>query len=119
MKTIRTFLAHLLYHRETYFLPSGLLVLLTASAAFVTWLTGRAPSDDAGSLVGYLLNGVGIALVLFLTGQTQEHFFGYRGKGDPADPHAAKPPLTDDLFDAAITIFLLCFFAVLVFSLWR
>jgi len=116
MNTIRKFLAHILYHRESYLIPAGVLVLLVLAARWVAHITGRAVVDDPGVIVGYLLNGVGIALVLLLTGITQEHFFGYRSKGrDPNQP----TPLADDIYDACITTFLLSFFAALVFSLLR
>lgn len=114
--------AHTARHRELYYLPLVVIAVCVLGLYFVNWITGRPVADDPGVIVGYLYQAVGIAIVLALTGFTQQLFFGYRGdeppKGDDGQP-AGNVPIQDDIYDAVITLCVLCLYSSLVFSLWR
>lgn len=120
MKSILSFFKHLKRWREFYLVPLLLVVLCVGALHLVRYLTGRPSVDDPGVIVSYCYNGIGGALVMLLTGLTQEIFFGFRSERPPqeAEPHVdSQVPFRDDVFDAAVTAFLLILWSVIIFSL--
>lgn len=110
----RSVLSHVLWWGETYVALPVVLGMLLAGVWLVNVLTGRAPLEDAGAVVGWLLNAVGVCVVVSLAGLVQYFLFGYRARHD-----AGVPPLKDDIHDSCVTCFLLLLFAVLIFGLIR
>jgi len=98
----------LLRHREWLLLPLfiGVMALL---AQVVWWISGRAPTDDPGEIVGACYRAARLAMAVALTGYVQDHHFGYRSLGD-------SPRLRDDVYDACVTYGLLLLF---VWALWH
>lgn len=103
MKHLRSFLSLLAFHREVWAWPLGIVLLCLAAIHFVVHLTGRAVIDDPGAIVGWLFNAIKIVLALVLTGQAQQHLFGYRSNGE-------NPSLSDDLHDSTVCFALLSLF---------
>lgn len=104
---------HVLRHRELYlFVPLSIGMCLMAIAG-VTSLTGRAVVDDPGAIVGWLYSFIKAILIIVLTGQTQEHLFGFRSDRKTLAA-SENQPLHDDIYDACVTSGLLIFFAYLL-----
>lgn len=112
MKFLRYLKNHVFYWGENYVLLPFVVSGLFAAILLVNVLTGRAPMEDAGAIVGWLMQALGICIVVSLTGFTQHFLFGYRS----SSPH---PSLVDEAHDSCVTCFLLLLFSVLVFGLIR
>jgi len=82
-------------------------VLLAMKLYFL--LTGRAPVDDPGEIVGACYVAVKLSIAVALTGYVQDHHFGYRSRGE-------NPRLRDDIYDSCVTFGLLSLF---VWALWH
>lgn len=107
MKALLSIIAR---HREFFWPILG--IAATVAAIFgVHHLTGRPVIDDPGAIVGQLYTFIGILLATLAAGQVQGHLFGYRSELTAA---GGKPPLRDDIFDAAITLLLLWGFCTLL-----
>lgn len=94
--------------REWLLLPLFCVGILAAIRAYF-YLTGRAPLDDPGEVVGACYVAVKLAIAVALTGYVQDHHFGYRSRGE-------TPRLRDDIYDACVTFGLLSLF---VWALWH
>lgn len=103
---------HVSYWGENYFALPLVVAALVASIVLVNWLTGRAPMDDVGAIVGCLVDALRLCVILTLTGLAQHFLYGYRG-GNP------RAMLADDVLDSCVTCFLLLLFSVLIFGLIR
>lgn len=97
-----------LRYREWLLMP--LFVMVMVACAQVVWLvSGRAPTDDPGEIVGACYRAVILAMAVAITGYVQDHHFGYRSRGE-------SPRLRDDIYDACVTFGLLFLF---VWALWH
>ena len=103
LQTLKSFLRA---HREWFLLPIFSAAMLLAIQG-VWLLTGRAPTDDPGELVGACYRAIRLAIVIAMTGYVQDHHFGYRSRG----PNAR---LRDDIYDACTTLSLLWLFSRLL-----
>ena len=119
MNPFKSVKKHISYWAEAYIFIPALWLCMIAALHLVHSLTGRPVIDDPGSIVAWAYNAIGAGLVMLLTGLCQHHLFGYRSQPDPDPiPGLSTPiPYRDDLHDAVVTMFLLCFFACLIF--WR
>lgn len=103
---------HITYWRENYVFLPYILLLFIGFTYGVHWWTGRPITDDMDALVGMMLKVVQSTLVVILTGFTKPLLFvDY----SPTD----KTPFSKHLLDSCETVFLLLFFACLVFSFFR
>lgn len=110
MKHLFTVLGSLLsYHREMLWPLLG-IAMAVAAIFGVHHLTGRPVIDDPGAIIGQLYTLIGILLAAFAAGQVQGHLIGYRSE----HTSDGKPPMRDDIFDAAITLLLLWGFCTLL-----
>jgi hypothetical protein len=107
MQLLRRIKAHLAYWVETYVWVPWLWLLMVLALHLVHGLTGRPVIDDPGAIVGWCYNAIAAAMVMMLTGMCQHHLFGYRSTTQPSR-------LRDDIYDACVTVFLLCFFGWLL-----
>ncbi len=115
LSIINHILKHIMFWGETFIALPIIIALLVGSIELFNFLTGRSPLEDAGAIVGWLLNAVGVCVVVSLTGLVQYFLFGYR-----THIHTETlPDLKDDIFDSCVTSFLLLLFSVLVFGLIR
>lgn len=113
MKKLMQFLAaHVWYWGESYVQLPLVMIGLLLSIVLVGLATGRPVLEDVGSLVGWLLQSVGVAVVASLAGLTQHFLFGYRS-------NSPAPTLADDIHDSCVTCFLLLLYSALVFGLVR
>ncbi len=112
MKLLRALWTHVRYWGELYIAGPIVIGLLWLSIVWVNYFTHREVQDDVGAIVGWLLNAIGVVVVVMLAGLTQHFLYGYRSKTQP-------PALADDIFDACVTSFLLLLWSVIVFGLIR
>lgn len=110
---IAKILQHVRYWGETYIAGPIVIGLLVLSAWFVGLLTGREVVENPGAIVGTLIDAVRIVIVCMMAGIAQHFLYGYRST---LRPH---PQLSDDIYDACVTSFLLLLFSVLLFGLIR
>jgi hypothetical protein len=126
MKILAWLKAHASRHRELYLWVPLALALLVGAIHFVQGLSGRAVVDDPGAIVGWLYNAIAAVLVVTLAGQTKPHLFDdidtsellnrfFSPESAFKGPAAALLILGRILIDSCETVFLLCFFAWLVF----
>ena len=90
-------------------MPIGVLALLSAAMLFKN-ITGYSSTNDVDSIIGWIINALGAVIVICLTGFTQYFMYGYRNL------NGSITKLSDDIFDACVTSFLLVLFSVIVFG---
>ena len=113
MKQILKYIVgHVRYWGENYVILPLVVVALIASIGLFNFLTGRSPLEDVGAIVGWLIQALGVCVVASLTGLTQYFLYGYRSNITPCK-------LSDDIYDASITSFLLVLWSVIIFGLIR
>lgn len=100
---------HITYWPEFYSFFPAVLALIVGSIYFTNFLTGRPVLESPESIVGWLLNLAGIVITAMATGLVQDKLYGYRS----LTPGAS---LTDDIYDAVITSFLLVLFGHYIFN---
>lgn len=103
----------ILYHRE-WLLPPIFAVVVYLCISFVWFATRRPPTESPQDMINVGYTAFKAAVIVAIVGFTQGHLFGFRS-GLPKE--GLKTPLSDDIYDACVSLALF-YFVCSIFSVF-